>query len=100
MQFINESISNLGTLAPYACIMLFLLASLLIVWRLEVLSGQGVEGTVLGTIFMPFCSGLGNIVFAFVLALNKGDGEDVLVNCLFNNVTNLTLLIGAPVLIW
>jgi cation:H+ antiporter len=35
-----------------------------------------------------------------VLALNKGDGDDVLVNCLFNNVTNLTLLIGLPVLIW
>jgi cation:H+ antiporter len=65
-----------------------------------VLSGQGVEGTVLGTLFMPFCSGMGNIVFAVVLALNKGDGDDVLVNCLFNNVTNLTLLIGAPVLIW
>jgi cation:H+ antiporter len=100
MQFINDSISSLGTFAPYACIILFLMASLLVVWRLEVLSGQGVEGTVLGTIFMPFCSGMGNIVFAVVLALNKGDGDDVLVNCLFNNVTNLTLLIGAPVLIW
>lgn len=100
MQFFYESISALGAFAPYACIILFLLASLLVVWRLEVLSGQGVEGTVLGTIFMPFCSGMGNIVFAVVLALNAGDGDDVLVNCLFNNVTNLTLLIGAPVLIW
>ncbi|MEN7973443.1 MAG: sodium:calcium symporter, partial [Verrucomicrobiota bacterium] len=78
----------------------FLLASLLVVWRLEVLSGQGVEGTVLGTIFMPFCSGMGNIVFALVMGMNKGKGDDVLVNCLFNNVTNLTLLIGVPVLIW
>ena len=64
------------------------------------LSGQGIEGTVLGTIFMPFCSGMGNLVFALVLALNAGDGNDVLINCLFNNITNLTLLIGAPVLIW
>jgi len=100
MGFIHSSISSFGTCAPYACIALFLLANLLVVWRLEVLSGQGVEGTVLGTIFMPFCSGMGNIVFALVLAMNKGDGDDVLVNCLFNNVTNLTLLIGAPVLIW
>lgn len=100
MQMINEPISNLGSFAPYACIIIFLIASLLVVWRLEVLSGQGVEGTVLGTIFMPFCSGMGNIVFAVVLAMNQGDGDDVLVNCLFNNVTNLTLLIGAPVLIW
>lgn len=100
MQFVREFISDLGAFAPFACIIIFLVASLLVVWRLEVLSGQGVEGTVLGTIFMPFCSGMGNIVFAVVLALNKGDGDDVLVNCLFNNVTNLTLLIGAPVLIW
>ena len=54
----------------------------------------------LGTLFMPFCSGMGNLVFAVVLALNNGSGDDVLVNCLFNNITNLTLLIGAPVLIW
>jgi len=100
MPFINESITNLGSFAPHACIVLFLVASLLVVWRLEVLSGQGVEGTVLGTLFMPFCSGMGNIVFAVVLARTEGDGDDVLVNCLFNNVTNLTLLIGLPVLIW
>lgn len=100
MQFMNDSISTLGAFAPLACVLIFLLASMLVVWRLEVLSGQGVEGTVLGTIFMPFCSGMGNIVFALVLALNQGDGDDVLINCLFNNVTNLTLLIGGPVLIW
>ncbi len=97
---INHSISSLGAFAPYACLGLFLLASLLVVWRLEVLAGQGVEGTVLGTIFMPFCSGMGNMAFALVLAMNNGDGNDVLVNCLFNNIVNLTLLIGAPVLIW
>jgi len=49
---------------------------------------------------MPFCSGMGNIVFAFVLARNGGAGNDVLVNCLFNNVANLTLLVGIPVLLW
>ncbi len=100
MDSINHSISSLGAFAPYACIALFLLASLLVVWRLEALSSQGVEGTVLGTIFMPFCSGMGNLVFAWVLARNSGDGNDVLVNCLFNNVANLTLLIGVPVLVW
>jgi cation:H+ antiporter len=100
MELIRETISSLGVFAPYTCILLFMLASLLVVWRLEVLSGQGVEGTVLGTIFMPFCSGMGNVVFALVLALNSGDGNDVIINCLFNNITNLTLLIGAPVLIW
>lgn len=100
MDVIHQTISALGSFAPAVCILLFLLASLLVVWRLEVLSGQGIEGTVLGTIFMPFCSGMGNMVFALVLALNAGKGDDVLINCLFNNVTNLTLLIGLPVLIW
>ena len=100
MDCVNDLITSAGWGAPYICVLLFLLASLLVVWRLEVLSGKGVEGTVLGTIFMPFCSGMGNIVFALVLAANQGDGRDVLINCLFNNVTNLTVLIGAPVLIW
>ena len=100
MNLVNQSISSLGAFAPYACLFLFLVASLLVVWRLEVLAGQGVEGTVLGTIFMPFCSGMGNIVFALVMARNAGDGNDVLINCLFNNIANLTLLIGVPVLIW
>ena len=100
MQAIHHSISSLGSYAPLFCLFLFLLASLLVIWRLEILSAKGVEGTVLGTIFMPFCSGMGNIVFALVLALHGGNGRDVLVNCLFNNITNLTLLIGAPVLIW
>jgi len=100
MEIIHNSISSLGAFAPFVCIVLFLLASLLVVWRLEVMSGQGVEGTVLGTIFMPFCSGMGNLVFAWVLARNSGDGDDVVINCLFNNITNLTLLIGLPVLIW
>lgn len=100
MQPIHDAISTLGPWAPHACVAMFLVASLLVVWRLEVLSGQGVEGTVLGTLFMPFCSGMGNIVFAVVLARTGSGGSDVLVNCLFNNVTNLTLLIGGPVLIW
>ena len=56
MEFISNAISSLGAFAPFACIALFLLASLLVVWRLEVLSGQGVAGTVSGTIFMPFRS--------------------------------------------
>jgi cation:H+ antiporter len=45
-------------------------------------------------------SGMGNLIFAWVLASRGGDGNDVLTNCLFNNVTNLTLLVGIPMLIW
>jgi cation:H+ antiporter len=100
MQSITTSLSSLGAFAPATCILLFLLASFLIVWRLEVLASKGVEGTVLGTLFMPFCSGLGNLIFAVVLARNSGSGQDLLINCLFNNITNLTLLISLPVLLW
>lgn len=97
---IHSFISMFGVLAPFLCLVLFCASNLLVVWRLEELSKQGVEGTVLGTIFMPFCSGMGNIVFAVVLARQAGRGEDVLINCLFNNITNLTLLIGLPALLW
>ncbi len=61
---------------------------------------SGVEGTVLGTLVMPYCSGIGNLIFAFVLGVKGGPGQDVLTNSLVNNVTNLTLLIGLPTVIW
>lgn len=91
---------RLGVAAPWAFVLLFLAASALMLWRLEALGGRGFEGTVLGTLVMPYCSGIGNLVFAYVLGRQGGDGEDVLINSLVNNVTNLTLLIGLPTLIW
>jgi cation:H+ antiporter len=97
---LNYAISSLGSYAPVVCVALFVLASLLVVWRLEVLSSEGVEGTVLGTLFMPFCSGMGNLIFALLMTRHPQNGGEVVVNSLFNNITNLTLLIGLPVLIW
>ncbi len=70
------------------------------IWRLEAMNASGVEGTVLGTLVMPYCSGMGNLLFAFVLGAKGGPGADVLTNCLVNNVTNLTLLIGLPTILW
>lgn len=70
------------------------------IWRLEALSQSGVEGTVLGTLVMPYCSGIGNLIFAFVLGVRNGPGQEVITNALVNNVTNLTLLIGLPTIIW
>lgn len=66
------------------------------VWRLESMSANGMEGTVLGTLIMPYCSGLGNLIFAILLGLHHGPGSDVMTNCLVNNVTNLTLIVGLP----
>ncbi len=70
------------------------------IWRLEAMSDDGFEGTVLGTLIMPYCSGIGNLIFAFLLAHKGGPGEDVMTNALVNNVTNLTLLIGLPAIFW
>lgn len=70
------------------------------IWRLEALANSGFEGTVLGTLVMPYCSGLGNLIFAFLIGAKGGSGEDVLTNSLVNNVTNMTLLIGMPAILW
>ena len=93
-------IQSFGLSAPWLCLGLFLAGSLLMIWRLESLAAEGLEGTVLGTLIMPYCSGLGNLIFAFVLGRAGGDSREVMTNCLVNNVTNLTLLIGLPALIW
>lgn len=64
------------------------------------MSESGVEGTVLGTLVMPYCSGLGNLIFVFVVGRAGGPGTEVMTNCLVNNVTNMTLLIGLPAIFW
>jgi cation:H+ antiporter len=78
----------------------FILASFLMIWRLEVMTESGFEGTILGTLVMPYCSGVGNLVFAFMLGARQGPGSAVMENALVNNITNLTLLIGLPALLW
>jgi len=64
------------------------------------MSDGGFDGTVLGTLIMPYCSGLGNLIFAILLARKGGSGEEVMTNALVNNTTNLTLLIGLPAIFW
>jgi cation:H+ antiporter len=86
--------------SPLFYVALFVAASFVMIWRLEAMIERGVEGTVLGTLVMPYCSGLGNLIFVFVLLRAGGNGGDVMTNCLVNNVTNMTLLIGLPALIW
>src|SRR5438445_3694812 len=75
-------------------------ASFLMIWRLESMTASGVEGTVLGTLVMPYCSGMGNLIFAFVLGMKGGPGKEMLTNALVNNVTNMTLLLGLPAIFW
>src|SRR5260221_1071688 len=85
---------------PGTFLVLFIAASFLMIWRLEVMSGRGFEGTVLGTLVMPYCSGLGTLIFAFILGRNGGSGADVMTNSLVNNVTNMTLVLGLPAILW
>ena len=73
-------------------------ASALMIWRLQAIEGKGFEGTVLGTLIMPYCSGFANLVFAYVLSREGGKGSTVIENCLVNNVTNLTLILGLATL--
>jgi cation:H+ antiporter len=89
-----------GVWAPGCFLGLFIIASFVMIWRLEAMNASGVEGTVLGTLVMPYCSGMGNLIFAFLLGIKGGPGSEVLTNCLVNNVTNLTLVIGLPTIIW
>ena len=89
-----------GVFAPWLFVALFLVASFLMIWRLEAMSARGFEGTVLGTLVMPYCSGMGNLIFAFILGQTGGSGADVMTNSLVNNVTNMTLVLGLPALIW
>lgn len=85
---------------PWQLLGLFLLSSMLMVWRLNAFEQKGFEGTVIGTMVMPYCSGFANLAFAWVMGASRGDGAMVLENCIVNNVTNLTLLLGIPALLW
>jgi len=61
---------------------------------------HGLEGTALGTLVMPYCSGLGNLIFVFLLLQGHGEARELMTNCLVNNTTNLTLVLALPALIW
>lgn len=86
--------------SPVSYLLAFLAASAVMVVAVDDMARQGLQGTVVGTLVMPLCSGAPNLIFAVTMALNRGPGSEVLVNALVNNVTNLTLLIGLPGLIW
>lgn len=100
LNFLSKWIESLGPYTAWALLMLFIVASVIMIWRLEHMTGSGVEGTVLGTLVMPYCSGLGNLVFVFVAVTSSVKSVEVMTNTLVNNVTNMTLLIGLPAIFW
>jgi cation:H+ antiporter len=89
-----------GTWAPWLFVGLFITASFLMIWRLERMAEDGLEETVLGTLIMPYCSGAGNLIFAYVLGRDNGPPAEVLTSCIVNNVTDMTLILGVPAMIW
>lgn len=95
-----HAIETTGKNAPWWFLALFFAASFLMIWRLEAMSAGGFEGTVLGTLVMPYCSGMGNLIFAFILGQSGGSGADVMTNSLVNNITNMTLVLGLPAIFW
>jgi cation:H+ antiporter len=46
---------------------------------------------------MPYCSGFANLVFAYVMSSSASNGGLVVENCIVNNATNLTLILGLAV---
>ncbi|MCW5549348.1 MAG: sodium:calcium symporter [Opitutaceae bacterium] len=85
---------------PLVYLGIFLGASLLMMWRLEAMLDHGLEGTALGTLLMPYCSGLGNLIFVWLMVSGRSAPGEVLINSLVNNITNLTLLLALPALFW
>lgn len=100
MPSIHSLVDLLGLAHPLTYLTLFLAASLLMVWRMEAMMEHGLEGTALGTLVMPYCSGLGNLVFVYLLLRDDGPAGELVVNSVVNNVTNLSLLLGLPALLW
>lgn len=99
-ELLGQLENSVGAWTPFVLVAIFLASSLLILWRLELMSHRGVEGTVLGTLFMPYFSGLGNLIFIGVVLRQNGPAEEVAINSWTNNLTNLCLLLAVPALIW
>jgi cation:H+ antiporter len=97
---VTDTIDALGLTSAWTYLALFVAASLLMIWRLDALLKAGLEGTALGTVVMPYCSGLGNLLFVAIIGAQRGPASEVVTNCLVNNVTNLTLVLGLPALFW
>lgn len=93
IEHIHSYIAN-----PVVLLALFIAASFIMIWRLHAMESKGFEGTVLGTLIMPYCSGFANLIFAYVMSSSGSKGGVVIENCIVNNATNLTLILGFSVL--
>ena len=105
-----EKIKSLETLQAIIDLMLipgwwqlllcFMACSFIMIFRLNAIEKNGFEGTLIGTLVMPYFSGFPNLCFAYLLVGSGSDGTVVLENCLVNNVTNLTIILAVPSILW
>jgi len=100
MSAVNISIETIqGYLVhPLILLTVFVAASMMMIWILHAMERKGFEGTVLGTLIMPYCSGFPNLVFAYLMSNSADNGGLVIENSLVNNATNLTLILGMAAL--
>ena len=96
----RECIEQTGRWAPAIYLGLFVVATCIIIWSLHLLERKGLQGTMLGILCAPFCSALGNLIFVQLMLQDPANGPLVLENVLLKNVTNLTVLLGLPALLW
>lgn len=94
LPYLKQIQAHIDTGNPLVLLGLFIVASALMIWRLQAIESKGFEGTVLGTLIMPYCSGFANLAFAYVMSHQASNGSLVVENCIVNNVTNLTLILG------
>lgn len=93
-------LESLGLASPWIYLSLFGASSMLLIWRLEAVAKSGLQGTAVGAVLMPFCSGLGNLLFVWSAHVHGLPAAEVATNALVNNVTNLTLLLGLPAVLF
>jgi len=73
-----QLLDSLALSDPWTYLAVFLGVSLLMLWRLEAMLDHGLEGTALGTLLMPYCSGLGNLIFVGIMIHRHGAPGEVL----------------------
>ena len=97
---VEPVLQTLVTPGWWQLLLCFFACSVLMIISLNAIEKNGFQGTVIGTLIMPYFSGFPNLSFAYLMAQKGSDGAVVLENCLVNNVTTLTIILAIPAMLW
>lgn len=100
IELLRNYIDILLTPGLWQLLLCFIACSFLMIMKLNAVEKNGFEGTLIGTLVMPYFSGFPNLCFAYIVIRNRSDGGIVLENCLVNNVTTLTIVLAIPSILW